>query len=108
MIYKLAQGANILTCSELFSIGHSTIAFVLREVIITINIVFKKFINWPTCDKMQIVMLDFKNWCKMLNIMGAIDGTHINITKLANVFSKDYYYHKTRGYNIIVQVMVDS
>jgi len=44
----------------------------------------------------------------MLNIMGAIDGTHINITKLANVFSKDYYYHKTRGYNIIVQVMVDS
>jgi hypothetical protein len=65
------------------------IAFVLREVIIAINIVFKKFINWPMGDKMQIVMLDFKIWCKMLNIMGAIDGTHINIKKPTNVFLKD-------------------
>jgi hypothetical protein len=40
-------------------------------------------------DKMQIVMLDFKIWCKMLNIMGAIDGTHINIKKPTNVFLKD-------------------
>jgi hypothetical protein len=77
-------------------------------MIIAINIVFKKLKNCPTSDLMQIVMLDFKNWCKMPNIMGAMDGTHINIAKLPNLFLNDYYYHKTRGYDIIVQVVVDS
>jgi hypothetical protein len=59
-------------------------------------------------DKMQIVMLDLKNWCKMPNIMGDVDGTFTNITKLPNVFWKDYYYHKTKGYNIKAQIVLDS
>jgi len=28
---------------------------------------------WDVDDKMQVVVMDFKNWCGMLNIMGAID-----------------------------------
>jgi hypothetical protein len=33
IIYKLAQGANILTCSELFANGRSTITFMLWEMV---------------------------------------------------------------------------
>jgi len=29
-------------------------------------------------DKMQVILFDFKNWCGMPNMMGAIDGTHIH------------------------------
>jgi hypothetical protein len=32
-IYKLAQGMNYLTCSELFAIGWSLVSFVICEVI---------------------------------------------------------------------------
>lgn len=40
--------------------------------------------------------------------MGAIDGIHINITKLVIGFSKDYYYHKNGGYNIVAHAIVDN
>jgi hypothetical protein len=40
--------------------------------------------------------------------MGAINGTHISIAKPIIVFLKDYYYHKTRGYDIVAQIVVDS
>jgi hypothetical protein len=61
-IYKLAQGANILTCNEmLFAIGLSIVVLVLHIVITTINIVLKKLITWLEGNKMQTIMLDFKN-----------------------------------------------
>lgn len=38
IIYKLAKGANILTCNELFAIGRSTITFMLWEMVTAIKI----------------------------------------------------------------------
>ncbi len=58
-IYKLTQGANILTCNELFTIGRSIVGLVFREVVMAINVVFKKLIIWPTGDKMQSIMMGF-------------------------------------------------
>lgn len=34
---------------------------------------------------------------------GAIDGTHIDITKPIGAFDIDSYYFKMRGYNIVAQ-----
>jgi hypothetical protein len=48
-------------------------------------------------DKMQVVMLDFKNWCGMLSVMGVIHGIHICIAKRTSNFWNHYYYHKTKG-----------
>jgi hypothetical protein len=56
---------------------------------------------------MKVVMMDYKNWCVMLSVMGVIDGLHISIAKLSSVFYEDYY-HKIRGCNIGFQIMVDS
>jgi len=58
-------------------------------------------------DNMQVVMMDYKNWCVMLNVTGVIDGIHMSIIKLFSVFYEDYY-HKIGGYNIGFQIMVDS
>ncbi len=79
-----------------------------HEVVMAINVVFKKLITWPLGDKMQSIMMGFKNLCGMPNVMGAIDGTHICIAKPIGVFLEDYYYHKTKGYGIVAQVVVDS
>ncbi len=53
-------------------------------------------------------MTKFKNCYGMPSVVGVIDGTHIAITKPFDVFAKDYYYHKIRGYSIVAQAMVDS
>ncbi len=80
----------------------------LDEVVMAINLVFRKLIRWPMGDKMQPIMFDFKNWCGMLSKMGALDGTHISIAKPYNVYYKDYFFHKTRGYSVVAQAVVDS
>jgi len=57
--------------------------------------------------KMCLVMYDFKLWCGLLNVQGAIDGTHLFISKPSMHFSKDYYYLKYGGYSIVTQAMLD-
>jgi hypothetical protein len=52
-------------------------------------------------------MLDFKAWCGMRSVHGAIDCTHIRISKSKD-FPKDYYYYKTGGYTVVAQAVVDS
>jgi hypothetical protein len=44
----------------------------------------------------------------MLNMMGVIDDIHIAIAKSSCAFVEDYFHHKTKGYNIVAQVVVDN
>jgi len=104
-IYKLAHGANFLVCNELFAIGKSTVSKVLHEFVIAMNFVFKKLIASPIRIEMAIVMENFKQWCGLLNVHGAIDNTHIIIYKPITLFPEDYYHHKL--VTIQVQVVVD-
>jgi hypothetical protein len=104
-LYKLAHGATLLTCSENFAIGRSTVGLVLREVVRAIIALYRDVIHWPTGDRMQQVMLDFKAWCGLPSVHGAIDCTHIRISK-PKEFPEDYY--KTGGYTIVAQAVVDS
>lgn len=57
----------------------------------------------PACSRGN-----FKQWSHMLGVQGAIDCTHIHIVKPRILYPKDYYYHKTGGYSIIVQTIFDS
>jgi hypothetical protein len=80
-LYKLAHGMNLLHCSELFAVGRSTVGRVIHEVVCTINIVYRDVIRWPRNEDMHCVMLEFKQWCGMPFVHGAIDCTHIAISK---------------------------
>lgn len=67
-VYKFAHGANILTCSEFFATGRSTIGRAIREVVDPINIIFKGLISWPEGDQMLTMMGGFQEWCHMPGI----------------------------------------
>jgi hypothetical protein len=72
-----------------------------------INVVFKELMMWPIGDKMKVVMMEFKTRCGMWSVI-SIDKIHIAITKPYSVFFQDYYYHKTRSYNIVAHNQKDS
>ncbi len=55
---------------------------------------------------MIIVMSDFNGWCGLLNVQGAINGTHISIIKPFS-YLRDYYHHKASRYNVMAQAIVD-
>jgi hypothetical protein len=59
-LYKLAQGTNILSCSEKFVIGKSTVSVVIREVVGTLNNICGDLIRWPRGNEMRQVMVDFR------------------------------------------------
>ncbi len=97
VIYKLAQGYNFLNCIKLFAIGKSIVSLVLHEFVAKVNIVFWKLISWPMGLDMCTIMNDFKLWCGLPSVQGAIDGTHLLISKPSMPFLKDYYYFKYGG-----------
>lgn len=69
-LYKLAHGANFLSCSELFTIGQATEGRSIWEVVRSINIAFKDMISWPWGDEMLTMMAGFQEWCHMPGIQG--------------------------------------
>lgn len=106
-IYKLPQGANLLIYSEMFAISNSIVSVVLREVVLAVNVVFKKQISWPRCERVQEVMREFEAWCRIPSVYGAIDGSHVASLKPAGLDAGDYYCYKKKTYSIFLQVVVD-
>lgn len=105
-IYKLVQGVSLLQCSELFAIGKSTVAGVLRDFVFAINTHFRQKIEFPRGEKLDNIAQDFLDLCGLPAVAGAIDGTHIHIRK-PHVGPEDYYYFKNGSYTIQMQAIVD-
>ena len=106
-LFKLAQGASLLICSEMFAIGKSTVSIILREVVNAITETMRHELTWPTGDRLRECQADFKNLCGLPAVVGAIDGTHISISKPQHG-PADYYYFKSGGYTLNCQAVVDS
>jgi hypothetical protein len=51
-------------------------------------------------------MLDFKSWCGMPSVQGALDCTHIAISKPPE-YPEDYWYFKTGAYSMVAQAVVN-
>jgi hypothetical protein len=105
-LYKLCQGASLLICSEQFALGKSTVCEAVQEVVRVVNVHFRHEIAWPHGNRLLQGMADFKEWCGLPGVVGAIDGTHFDIKK-PTVGPEDYFYFKSGGYTIQCQVVVD-
>lgn len=106
-LFKLTHGASLIVCSEMFAVGRSTVSIILRDVVNAINDGMREEISWPTGERLRQVQVDFKRLCGLPAVVGAIDGTHIAISKPQNG-PADYYYFKSGGYTMNCQAVVDS
>jgi hypothetical protein len=88
-LYKLAHNVYLLHCSEMFTVGQATVGRVIYEVVCAMNVVYREVIHWPQNEEMRCVMLEFKHWCGMPSVHGAIDCTHIAISK-PSLYPEDY------------------
>jgi hypothetical protein len=53
-------------------------------------------------------MENFKQWCGLFNMQGVTFGTHVLIFKPSMPYLENYHYHKSKGYSMVAQAMVDS
>lgn len=105
-LFKLCQGASLLLCSEFFAIGTSTTSGIIRDVVKAVNDELRGEISWPTGNKLQVNMAQFREFSGLPGIVGAIDGTHFHIRK-PNISPEDYFYFKSGGYTMQCQAVVD-
>ena len=106
-LFKLTHGASLLICSEMFAISKSTVSAILREVVHAINDSLRHELSWPIGQRMQETQQKFYDLCGLPRVVGAIDGTHISISKPIQG-PADYFYFKSGGYTLKCQAFVDS
>jgi hypothetical protein len=106
-LFKLTHGASLFVCSEMFAIGKSTVSSILRQVVHAVNDTLRHELTWPTGDRMRETQGKFLDLCGLPAVVGAIDGTHISISKPQHV-PVDYFYFKSGGYTLNCQAVVDS
>ncbi len=101
---KLAQRDNLLICSALFVVGQLIVSLVLREIIITFNVVFKNLIIWPSENKMEMVMqASFKILCGPPSLRGPL-MVHIFLSlKLMEFYVKITFITKQEGIMLFVK-----
>jgi hypothetical protein len=61
----------------------------MHEFVYAFNNIYKGFISWPQDVETLVVMEEFKKWCGLFVLQGAINGTHLFILKLQGVFVED-------------------
>jgi hypothetical protein len=106
-LFKLTHGASLFVYSEMFVVGKSTCSIILRETVRAINDCLRHEIQWPSGERLQQTQHDFQQLCGLPAVVGAIDGTHITISK-PKYGAEDYYYFKSGGYTLNCQAVVDS
>jgi len=80
---------------------------ILKDVVHAINNTLRHELSWSRGEWIQQIEEDFYNLCNLLGIMGAIDGTHVSISKPQNCLV-DYFYFKSRSYMLNCQAIVDN
>ena len=106
-LFKLTHRASLFICYEMFAIGKSTVCSILRDVVHAVNDSLRYNITWPTGDRLRLTHEKFANLCGLLAVVGAIDGTHVSISKPRRG-PANYFYFKCGGYTLNCQAVVDS
>lgn len=102
-IYKLEFGTRckFILCCKLFVTCKYVVGLIVHKVIKSIHIMFNWLSHWPIGEEMNVFMKGFKNVWIVLCPWN-IDATCLKFCKSSSAFAKDYFYHKTRGYYVVL------
>jgi len=110
-LYYLARGGTFAAVGEVFGVGASTTCIIVHEVCeCIVNSMFTEWVSryWPTGEeKLRRVAAHWVFDTGMPFVIGAIDGSHINIVKPC---TGDYaqYSNRKKAYSIVLQAVCDS
>ena len=105
-LYKLATNVEYRTLSHLFGLGKSTVCTIVIETCQVIaSQLLTKYVTIPKDNKLEEVVQGFEALWGFPQAFGAIDGSHIPITKPQE--SASDYYNRKGFYSLIMQALVD-
>lgn len=87
---------------ERFDVGRSTALYITRRVINALIALSPVVIKWPTGERVRQTWLGFEASSGFPKIIGAIDGTHVNIP--APKHNPETYINRKGHHSIQLQV----
>ena len=98
-LWRLSTGNSFCTISKVFGIGKSTVITLVNELISELVRMSPEFIKFPktaleTGSKIRSLR-DFTG-CKIPQVLGAIDGTHMEILAPSSDSKVDYFNRKQK------------
>ncbi|XP_060855167.1 uncharacterized protein LOC132932831 [Metopolophium dirhodum] len=78
-IWKIATPDSYRSICEKCNVGRATALKCVRRVVNALEILAPAFIAWPDEERSMVIRNGFFATSNFPNVLGAIDGTHINI-----------------------------
>ena len=98
-LWRLSTGNSFRTISKVFEIGKSTVIKLVNKLISELLWMSPEFIKFPkTTFETGAKIRSFHDFtgCKIPQVLGAIDGTHIEILALSSDSKVDYFNRKQK------------
>jgi hypothetical protein len=107
VLYKLGgKATNWDICSK-FGIAEGTVSLFTSRIITALKSLKNEVIIWPRGDYRQKVHKGFESMHGFPNVIGALDGSHLNLFEAPSKPNKDVYFTRKRRYAIHLQATVD-
>ena len=94
VLYRLAHGYKLQSVADLFCVGKSTVHVYTKHICtILATTLYDEYIRPPNPNQCELLCEAFKQKCGLEQIVGAIDGTHIDLAtqSLEKCNPHDYY-----------------
>ena len=105
-LWRLATNADYRSISQLFGLGRSTVCEIFHECCSVIaEKLLPRFVQIPTGEELKEIIEGFESTWGFPQVVGAIDGSHIPITR--PVHNQADYYNRKGFHSIIIQAVVD-
>lgn len=105
-LWYIANTEPLRTMADRFGISISSVFRVLRRVVAWLMTKLDVVIKWPQGQNIISTIECFRAKQGIANVLGAIDGTHIQIEKPA-MYARDYCNRK-KFFSITLQIVVDA
>ena len=106
-LWRLATGDSYRSCGLQFGIGKSTAQVITKAFVKAIRKRKDDFIKFPVeIDDVRVKIRDFQCLSKFPNVVGAIDGSHIEIC--APTTNAADYFNRNRYYSLVLQGISDA
>lgn len=98
-LWMMATPDSYRSVSTKFDVGKATSIRIMRRVTKALHAIASRFIQWPQGERATEVMASFERHSAFPGVLGAIDGTHIEIRKPRDDVHQAYINRK--GYSSI-------
>ena len=105
-LWRLATNADYRSVAQLFGLGRSTVCEVFHECCsVIVEKLLQCYLQIPNGNDLKEIIEGFECCWNFPQVVGAVDGTHIPITRPSQ--NQSDYYNRKGYHSIIMQAVVD-